>query len=219
MKPEWDAKIAFFDSGRHHLGSPWVGSGFDRRTAGPTRSRLNWALIRVEESRRGSNVLPDTRQWIKEAPYDFEETPLPLECARGVPMKPPQDALKTLTGGETLYKVGATTGLTIGRFSKYKDGVKLDHDKHISSGPSCEAALIGCPERLAGGPVFADRGDSGAAVWDGSGRLVGLVFTGHAPRQAGKQALAYVTPIEDVFEDIIAFSKGQITGIRVHIGA
>lgn len=63
---------------------------------------------------------------------------------------------------------------------------------------------------------FGFRGESGSAVFDNDGCIIGLVFGAQMPQQAYTEASwVYVTPIEDVFRDIIKFSGGQITNVRV----
>jgi len=44
-----------------------------------------------------------------------------------------------------------------------------------------------------------------------------LLFRGQVPHgvDSGKAHLTYITPIEDVFLDILDFSKGGITDIKV----
>lgn len=61
---------------------------------------------------------------------------------------------------------------------------------------------------------LASKGDWGSVVFNGDGAAVGLLCRGHTAQQA-KGSYAYVTPIEDVFEDIKAFSSKQITDIRI----
>jgi hypothetical protein len=51
-------------------------------------------------------------------------------------------------------------------------------------------------------------------VFDEGGRAVGLVFRGLMAQQAAN-SYTFITPIEDVFADIRAFSKGGITDIRI----
>jgi hypothetical protein len=63
--------------------------------------------------------------------------------------------------------------------------------------------------------IFANKGDSGAAVWDRKGCIVGLLFRGLAPHQTGRQTYALVTPIEDVVKSIIDKSQGNILGVRI----
>ncbi len=62
---------------------------------------------------------------------------------------------------------------------------------------------------------FADQGNSGSILFDEAGRAVGLLFSGMSPQQTGKAGCCLMTPIEDVFKDIKAYSKGQIVDIRI----
>lgn len=62
---------------------------------------------------------------------------------------------------------------------------------------------------------FCAPGDSGSVVFDSDGGVLGLFFRGSKPLNSADDGYGLVTPIELVFQDIIAFSKGGITEIRV----
>lgn len=161
---------------------------------------------------------PYLNSWLRTA-FSKSQTLLPKEtygCRLQSPPEGPAEALKT---GKALYKVGATTGPTIGRFNGYKADVRLHDDGHVESSPSLEHTLIAA--NIRGGatrynPPFVDYGDSGSVVFDGSGRLIGLVTGGHIPQQADTMGFVYVTPIEQVFQDIKDFFAGQVTDVRVY---
>lgn len=54
---------AFFEHGRHVLGSLWAASDYGPRS---NRGRsINWALIDVRPERRGTNALPDEATWAR----------------------------------------------------------------------------------------------------------------------------------------------------------
>ncbi|KAF4995124.1 hypothetical protein FDECE_12895 [Fusarium decemcellulare] len=72
-----------------------------------------------------------------------------------------------------------------------------------------EVAFLGHNGRL-----FSAFGDSGSVVFDAEGGVMGLVFTGQKPQNADK-TYSYVTAIENVFDDIMASSNGEITAVRI----
>lgn len=53
-------------------------------------------------------------------------------------------------------------------------------------------------------------------MYNGSGQVVGLLFTGMKPQGADRGHML-VTPIKDILDDIKAFSKGGITDIRIPV--
>ncbi|KAK0620846.1 hypothetical protein B0T14DRAFT_430778, partial [Immersiella caudata] len=71
---------------------------------------------------------------------------------------------------------------------------------------STEFMFLGDLHPEAGSAVarpFLRQDDSGSAVFDKAGCVVGLLFRGHAPQRTEKRkGITYVTSIEDVFESI-----------------
>jgi len=201
---ELSGKTAFFDNFSSALGKVYAGSGHMRRT--PENNRLDWALIRVKETRIGKNDLPGQDAWRS----------LPAGKPRhtyGIRLQDQAQSISELTPDQRCYnafKLGATTGATAGVFHNVKFPVQLKHEAHVKPQPSREYLF-----QPQGGPKFADRGDSGSVVYDNEGRIVGLMFTGQVPQNGPEPGIGYVTPIEYVFKDILNMFEGQITHIRV----
>ena len=187
------AKKAFFDNGQQLLGKIWAASGYCRRTK--NNSRLDWALIEVPQDRPSSNVLPSQHAWKNDCPD-------PDGCG-------PNARLRLDTQGASVakfkqwgefFKFGAKTGPTAADYSEFRAVTKYANDKHLQAPPSLEYVFHG---RY--GP-FSTPGDSGSAVFNTHGLLAGILFTGPVSHQASKGGYGYVTPIEDIFQDIKAFT-------------
>ena len=84
------------------------------------------------------------------------------------------------TLGTQVQKMGRTTGYTRGSITQLDATVRIDYD-----GPS--ALFTG---QFVAGPM-SDRGDSGSAVLDMDGNVVGLLF-------AGSEAATIINPIDEV---------------------
>lgn len=87
--------------------------------------------------------------------------------------------------------------MTYGRVSHIKHDCKLDGNDSVTS----EYVVVG--QKLMS---FAQRGDSGAFVLNGRGRLVGLLIAGQEELNT-----AYVTPIEEVMRDIQDVTGQKVT--------
>ncbi|KAK1760432.1 hypothetical protein QBC47DRAFT_396428 [Echria macrotheca] len=204
--------IFFFDNGKQILGKIFCASGYERRTA--DNARLDWALIMpLNPDRIGANLLPSEETW--RAKYD---NPRFFPHVFGKLLQPPSDSgLEGLKHTDRVFKVGTTTGVTVGRFNKIKDNVSIREDRHLGFGVSKEishiqGAALGCifPRN----PAVGDQGDSGSVIWDEEGRLAGLLYRGLKPHRA-ENSLIYITPIHDVFKDIVDFSEGYIKSVRL----
>ncbi|KAG4264933.1 hypothetical protein FPRO04_10112 [Fusarium proliferatum] len=220
LEGELQRKVDFFDQDKQVLGPLLAASGYGRRTT--NNHRLDWALIEVPEHRQGSNCLPFKREWVK-----CYHHPLcrPHAKTYGQPLKDQAQSMLPLENRpsyrpkvNTVWKVGATTRLTAGNFSEFKNDVKLSEEAHMPNKLSGEYCFV--YENGPNNPPFSGHGDSGAAVFDDKGCIVGLLFRGQVPNKAGYggTGVTYVTPIEDVFADIKKLTKGtecEITSIRV----
>ncbi|CZR67877.1 uncharacterized protein PAC_17776 [Phialocephala subalpina] len=99
---------------------------------------------------------------------------------------------------EEVYKIGAMTGCTHGTISTEKIfTVRLPW--HEKKDFSSEIAVVG-ESGLAAEP-FSWPGDSGAAIFDAGGLLLGLMFAGQ-PKLNCEQPLTYMIPIWAILEDI-----------------
>ena len=85
-----------------------------------------------------------------------------------------------------VFKDGSTTGLTVGRYSCLESFTREDGLKSI------EIAIYNHEKMF--GP-FCDKGDSGSLIFDGLGRMVGLLHSGQSKRGVPGGYVAYATPI------------------------
>lgn len=198
-------KQNFFDNEDHLFGRIWAASGFTRQSH--TNKRLDWALIQVNQDRQGTNVLPDNATW-KNAGYDGIQ---PGQDGRNrLRDAQPAASISKMEENTSVWKMGATTGPTCGRYTGYHQFASLREARYVDAGPDTYEFCFEPPEgRMV--PGLAASGDSGAVVYNTDGVAVGLVFTGLNPNKAKKGQSLYtlVTPIEEVFEDI-----KQMTGIE-----
>ncbi len=212
---ELDHMLDFFNKGKNEFGTIYGASGFGRRTA--NNGRLDWALVLpLDQGRVGTNKLPSLEDWYGKysSAEALSQYPHP-ETFGAMLGQPPPSGLRGLDQQERIYKVGASTRLTVGQFSKVASDVKLRDDQHVGGRLSNEYVFVGTLVAENGDARLADMGDSGSVVWDKEGRPVGLLFRGQSPQQTDKGVIAYVTPIEDVLADIKAFSGGRIHEIRI----
>ncbi|EQK99319.1 Peptidase cysteine/serine, trypsin-like protein [Ophiocordyceps sinensis CO18] len=213
--------VDFFDDGHHHLGKLWAGSGLLARTldvvTGPRR--LDWALVDVEASRQASNQVPAREFW--RATPNIHPTMSLAPYGEPLRQSTAAEALNTFKSGQIAYKVGATSGATVGEYSNYRSVVFMDHDSHVaqshtnedvSRSPTFEHVFIAGNGAI---KPFATHGDCGAVVFDEEGQVVGLVFGGRTPEQTGLGAVVLVSPIEDVFRSIKEISRNTIKDVRI----
>ncbi|EWG38280.1 hypothetical protein FVEG_01538 [Fusarium verticillioides 7600] len=211
-------KKAFFDEGREKVGTLLLAAGFQRKVDG---RRMDWALILLDEHRPWSHDLPTGEVWASK----YDDPAAHPDETFGYPLTEQMRSIEGTNGVGRAFKVGSTTGPTVGKFWGVKDRVTLQEDKYLGKGNRLETK-----ERIFAGDTFFVRGqpgvkgqpgkfcakgDSGSAVFDELGGIVGLVFRGHKHRESYDDGYGYVTPIEHVLEDIVAFSKGNITEIRI----
>jgi len=182
---------------------------------GQDRNALDWAVLGVG-ARNGQNILSPGA--LPPGPPGF----LICQCGRrpscfkvnGVKLKDPSPGLtiRSMEQGTQLWKGGSSTGITQGTFSRYRSLCRVEGrmslEWPIFGGAICSVG--------GGGPdeSFADAGDGGAAVFDSEGRVVGLLTRGQKAWRDNK-GYAFVTPIEDVFEDIIDSTEGDIQAVRI----
>ncbi|RRO13091.1 hypothetical protein EIL87_25945 [Saccharopolyspora rhizosphaerae] len=116
----------------------------------------------------------------------------------GLPASPEVGGLGPVTGharaypGEPVRKHGFGTGLTEGFVTSVDATIRVDHGAALGVRVLREQIRI-ATER----PRFCGPGDSGAAVLDGAGRVLGLHVAGD---EGG--AVGYATPIGDVFSEL-----------------
>ena len=225
-QPELDRKLAFFDGDHQVLGRVWASSGYSRHA--PKGNQLDWALVQVRPDRRGANVLPAAEAWASKYVELPESSPpnFPNPRTLGATLRPRGGtSLKTASAGRPVrvFGVGAASGVICGTFSHVKSAIKIGGDGYRSDrGPAGERRGHASWEyfyveaRIDYGRHWpSTQGDCGAVVFDQHGAALGLVFGGQIVPRQSRQPLAYVTPIEDVFEDIKSSSQGKILDIRV----
>lgn len=217
LEEQYQSKKRFFDEEHHKFGHLWAASGFARRSA--AGHRMDWALIAPAADRIGTNSLPSKatwRQWNRgRLRPSMPDTHTHL---RG---PSPEATLERTKGNTIMFKMGAGSGPTTAQYSNCKGclgegryvGDKHQADEHLFV--PCKA--IGGRDGLS----LATAGDSGAVVYNDEGKVVGLIFRGLTPQQYAKGSktfpYTYVTPIEDVLADIMAFTGAD--DVRIFGGA
>jgi len=205
--------MSFFDNGKQHLGYPGFGSGYGRRRNG---RRMDWAALEVEGSRRGTNALHTQAEWFEL----MQAHPRKFPFNRGHQLKQPTSTIRqppsnpiTPHPRAVYFGKGAISGWFSGYINGSRGGVHFKEDDHLQLGVSQELVMINPDQPRM---QAARRSDSGAWIWNQDSQLVGMVFGGMSPASGTtKDALTYVTPIQDVFADMIDFSAGRIAEIRV----
>ncbi|KAM0274004.1 hypothetical protein ACHAPA_000952 [Fusarium lateritium] len=194
---DMENKIDFFDCQKNILGKVYAGSGYNKKT--DENGRLDWALVKVNKARIGTNELPKEEAWLKIPSllhpfltFGAQLQPQVQSISLGHPNR--------CTRG---FKLGTTTGATCGQFHEFKSSVNLLADRHLGTIISDEYVF-----------QYARPGDSGSVVFDDFGGVIGLLFGGLRPHNSAKECV-YVTPIEHVFKHIKESSKGKITNIRI----
>lgn len=103
---------------------------------------------------------------------------------------------REIQDGEKLFKIGRTTTLTQGKYSGLRSVIQpsgeVNHIPEPKSHKTTENVIMG----LHGKP-FAERGDSGAAIFDLAGCFAGLLFGGNDQTGA-----TYFTPWPTLVADI-----------------
>ncbi|KAM0354356.1 hypothetical protein ACHAPU_001400 [Fusarium lateritium] len=205
---DMDKKVDFFDRQNNILGKVYAASGFCNKT--DENGRLDWALVKVNKSRIGTNQLPDEEVWKKTpivpAPYFTFGAQLKAQGSSSIRLEHPNRCTKG-------YKLGTTSGATYGEFYEFKIGVNLLHDRYLGPILSDEYTFIQGDSGW--DKPFAGPGDSGSVVFDSNGCAVGLLFRGLRPNNDNAVGHTYVTPIEHVFKGIKESSKGKIVDVRI----
>lgn len=182
LKKELQQKVEFFDDNKQVFGSLFCGSGFTRRTA--DNALLDWALIQVESPRQGENSLATGGR---------------LDVASYLDPRPLTGFYASLENASEAYIVGAISGFRQGEYSKHKAACQIGETKHLKGDRTREACFFPSEDK-----PFAVPGDSGAIVFNEERRVLGIVTRGIKPGNERKDnmSLVYVTPINDVLEDI-----------------
>lgn len=191
-------KKEFFDQDQQVLGTLWAASGLKRRSK--SNNRLDWALLDVSPHRQGTNTLPSHDSW-RQAGYLWGSI---SSKKLHVPRSSYKDTtLKSMTPGRIVCKVGATSGPTQGFLHGYKATTKFAHDANLELPESVEFEVRSFDGLKR---PFSKWGDSGSAVYDRLGHLIGLLFATLEDQRNEGRPRTLVTPIQDIFEDIKAFT-------------
>lgn len=207
---EVEKKKDFFYFYQHAMGEIFAASGFNERTT--ENGRLDWALIKVAESRTGTNILPDRSAWAR----PVGRTPNTPFLTFGRQLKPPGDqpgpresiSLENQVQCEEAFQYGTTTGPTRGKFHIFKTNVQFKDDQHVGDDPLSSEYLFQMEREVRDEPF------AGSIVYNKWGCVLGLLSRGLQPQRA-EDFHVYVTPIEHVFRHIKESSNGRIVDIRV----
>ncbi|KAF5022747.1 hypothetical protein F66182_5162 [Fusarium sp. NRRL 66182] len=215
LKNQRDEMMAFFDRGYHRLDGIFGCSG-NRQT--DDKNRLDWALVSAHQHRTGPNVVPGRSHLFPSLllysglcrcgwnPHCVMTSPITLKHPS------PDHTIRRMPTGTRLWKVGHASDTTAGTLSSYRSlcrvGGKISLEYVVFGGaPDCRL-------RVTNSSAFAKPGDSGAVVVGKQGEVVGLLTAGQKP-QNNSTGYVFVTPIEDIFSDMVRHSRGKITDIRI----
>ncbi|RYC53617.1 hypothetical protein CHU98_g12592 [Xylaria longipes] len=193
------------DEAARHFGSVAASSGLQRDLG--ERPQLDWALVepsldRFTDTDKMTTVPPLSA--IDAASRAFTRSTrarshnhLRAGLADTSKLRGKTGMLGRAYGKEKfVFKLGRSTGQTYGFVSEIHARKVIEYTiegKKIKC-TSTEAVVSNLPDLEYG--VFSRHGDSGSAVWDAHGALVGMLFAG----QEGN--FAFVTPIQVILQDI-----------------
>ena len=130
-----------------------------------------------------------------------------------------EQSVHELDRGDRVFKTGAATTCSVGRFNEFESVVAMTDEKYMSNRTdegrtSREYSFIGV-DGVRGMEGFGKRGDAGSIVWDKEGRMMlGFLFASQVPHGCDG-VYSPATPVEDVLDDIVRASGGDIVDIRV----
>lgn len=211
-KNDLEAFHKLYLSGEYLLGSVFSGSGLYRRRADEFARGLrqpgqgyvlDWALIRIREKRRGPNeVWRFLFNTLKVSLLILRAHQPYLNGEEGTfgPHLQFEEASfsDAINRRSILYKCGRSSGVTRARFSKLQSAQvckKLNRQTGQLEDTATWEYVVAAPE----GTIFAEPGDSGSFVFNVNGGVVALFWGSPGRHSSGR---GYVTPIDDIFEDI-----------------
>ncbi|KAH7322825.1 hypothetical protein B0I35DRAFT_426544 [Stachybotrys elegans] len=120
--------------------------------------------------------------------------------------------------GTKAWKFGAATGPRFGYYSGFESSISISGTSYLSIPTTDDASYVTAKTFIGSGnnDMLAGPGDSGSVAFDKDGYAVGLIFSGITPQQViarKTHAFTFVTPIEDVLEDIKALT--DVVDIRL----
>jgi hypothetical protein len=104
------------------------------------------------------------------------------------------DVNNTVNVGDTVFKVGRTTGRTVGRVTAVAKPVTQEDGSLSHNNIEIEAVSMQGTGNCGGTLVFDTSGDSGSALIDSHGNLIGLVY-GHDPAQITTTHACHIQPV------------------------
>lgn len=123
---------------------------------------------------------------------------------------PEQEISELKQSKRVVGKFGAVSGLTFGIINEVKSITRHPITKNVTQNvPSWEVCVVGIaePSRTSPGPpqAFSQPRDSGSAVWDLDGRILGIVTAGNqGDAKRGDMDVTYVTCMERILRDLEA---------------
>ena len=183
----------FFDNNKQNVGRLWLASGYMNRTG--YGSRLVWALVEIGEKERiGSNRVPPREDWPK---------PESVPGATGLNLKGLASCNDIERQGE-VYKIGARSGLSRGKYSALKADVKLTHDAHLGVPRSTEHCFVYYGSRV--DQPFSEERDSRGFVWTADERLlIGQLHAGPKAETLRAESQIYATDAVGLFTEMNEF--------------
>lgn len=163
----------------------------------PASERIGELLTAIKLKPRGANFVDAALALIDD---DIEHDPKRLrELVAGVDRQLVGLGPEFLDEGETVHKVGRTTGATEGRVTAFDlDNVVVNYDVgNLRFDAQVEIEGVGSQ-------AFSDGGDSGSLIVNGQMQAVGLLFAGGDTGGTNGLGLTYASPIHRVLADLRA---------------
>ena len=195
----------FYAGGNHKFGTVYAASGCTRRT--PSNGRLDWALVKpLDDTRIGRNTY--TRPLENSGRKCRFHTPCCTDFWRTLQQPCPNNKP---SHDQRLFVRGAFSGETIGQLSLAKANLTLgDGQPHSEELVFLRSHTSSCYGRL-----LVGEGDAGAVVSDQNRRAMGMLLGQKLSPLIPFHAYGFMTPIEDVFNDIKLLSGGLVTDVRI----
>ena len=196
LRAEVASKSLFFDEGNHKLGSLWLCTGYKQRSS--LNGRVDVAFIDVAPHRVGKNLIASKSAW-----HSFR---FPMMSSYGKPLR---GIASCKTGADLgpVFKIGARTGATSGRFSNIRSDVKINWDSQVGMGFSREYCFVADPARRES--ILPDAGDSGSFVFNLLRSWLGQTWGGTTKAQVNRQTLTYVTDAQDIIDWVGGLGGGE----------
>jgi len=110
-----------------------------------------------------------------------------------------------------VYKVGRTTGRTVGKVVMVNLPISISTPPPASSGHNA-ITIIGTVNNCNGELKFSDGGDSGSAIVNAQGKLIALLFGGDASQVPKQTYASHIHPVLDFLKVTAITKANQPTG-------